>query len=285
MQGNLYTENGKSLVGKATVSGDLKESIDRAVGLIGGFKKVINDGDIVTIKPNLNTADPYPASTAPDFLKALGELILENGASKIRVVDSSTLRVPARETAQRIGLFEVIDALDGELIFLEEHDWVKVKFPRGQYMKSGALGGPIVNPGTLVVAPCLKTHRLARFTGAMKIFVGWLRKRDRLLMHARNLEQKIVDLASYFSPSLIVMDARECFVTGGPMAGHVECTEVVLASGDMVAIDVEGVRMIQKFNAENRLDMDVWELPQIKHAVELGIGAQSDEDIKLLTSN
>jgi len=283
MPENVYSENGKSLVGKVTVSGNLKESIKQAVSLIGGFGKAITDGDVVTIKPNLNTADPYPASTAPDFLKALGELLLDNGASKLRVVDSSTLRISARDTASTIGLFEVCDSLDAELIFLEEHDWVKVKFPKGRYMKAGSLGGPIVNPGTLIVAPCLKTHRLARFTGAMKIFVGWLKKSDRIRMHSRKLEQKVVDLASYFSPSLIVMDARECFVTGGPMAGQVECTEVVLASGDMVAIDVEGVKMLQRYGAKNRLDMDVWELPQIKHAVEIGIGAKSDDDIKVIT--
>ncbi|MFW9918992.1 MAG: DUF362 domain-containing protein [Candidatus Thorarchaeota archaeon] len=282
MLGTPYSENGKSLVGKVIVSGDLKESIDRAVELIGGFKKVIKEGDLVTIKPNLNTADPYPASTAPDFLKALGELLLENGAGKLRVIDSSTLRVSARETAEKIGFFDVLDSLDAEFVFLEEHKWIKVKFPKGKYMRSGSLGSPVVNPGTLVLAPCLKTHRLARFTGAMKLFVGWLKKTDRIMMHARKLEQKVVDLASYFSPSLIVMDARECFVTQGPMYGQVECSEVILASGDMVAIDVEGVKMLQSYDAENRLNMDVWEIPQIKHAVDLGIGSKSDEEIEVI---
>lgn len=282
---NVYVENGKSIVGKVSLSGDLKQTIDKAVQLIGGFGKSIKDGDVVTIKPNLNTADPYPASTAPDFIKALGELLLENGASKLRVVDSSTLRVSARKVAQKIGLVDVVDALDGELIFLEEHDWVKVKFPRGKYMKSGSIGKPVANPDRLVLAPCLKTHQYARFTGSMKLFVGWLKKTDRIKMHMRHLEQKIVDLASYFHPSLIVMDARECFVTGGPMSGQVECTEVILASGDMLAIDVEGVKMIQKYGSQNRLDMDVWHLPQIKHAVEIGIGAKSDDDIKVVEAS
>lgn len=282
MSRTVYSKDGKFLVGKVVVSQNLKDSIDKAVQMIGGFDRSIKRGDVITIKPNLNTADPFPASTSPDFIKALGELLLENGASKIRLVDSSTLRVSARETAEKIGLLDVLDSLDAEYIFLEEHNWVKVKFPRGKYMRSGSLGGPIVNPGNLVLAPCLKTHRLARFTGAMKLFVGWVKKTDRLRMHIRRLEEKIVDLASYFSPSLIVTDARECFVTGGPMHGQVECTKVILASGDMVAIDVEGVKMLQKYDVKNRLNMDVWELPQIRHAVELGLGASSDNDIKLI---
>jgi uncharacterized protein (DUF362 family) len=102
-------------------------------------------------------------------------------------------------------------------------------------------------------------------------------------MHARNLERKVADLASYFSPDLIVMDARTCFITGGPASGQCSSPNLVLASGDMVAIDVEGVRTIQCCNAKNRLNMDVWEVPQIQRAVEIGIGAKSENDIEIVT--
>lgn len=278
-------EEGKHLVGKTRVGGSLKESIRHAVDLIGGFEKTIQSGDHVTIKPNMNTADPYPASSASDFIKALGELILDAGAEKLRIVESSTILVSARGVAEKIGMLEVAEGLDAEFVFLDEHDWIKVKFPRGKYLKAGSLGKPIVNPGKLVLAPNLKTHRLARYTGAMKLFVGWIKKRDRIRMHARRLESKVVDLASYFKPSLVVMDARECFVTGGPAAGTIECAEVILASGDMVSVDVVGVKLLQSYGAKNRLDMDVWDVPQIRHAVELGIGAQSDEDIKVIESS
>jgi hypothetical protein len=50
----------------------------------------------------------------------------------------------------------------------------------------------------------------------------------------------------------------------------------------MVAIDVEGVKIIQCCNAKNKLDMDVWDIPQIQRAVEIGIGAKSDSDIELV---
>ena len=103
-------------------------------------------------------------------------------------------------------------------------------------------------------------------------------------MHARRLEQKVVDLASYFQPSLIVMDARKCFVTGGPMSGGLECSGFILASGDMVSIDVEGVKILQSYGARNRLGGNVWDLPQIAHAVELGIGAKSDAEIELVVN-
>ncbi len=172
--------------------------------------------------------------------------------------------------------------IGADFIYLDEHEWVKVRFPKGKTMKSGSIGKPLLDTEKVVIAPCIKTHRLARYTGAMKLFVGWIKPRDRLLMHARKLEPKIADLASYFTPNLIVMDGRRCFVTGGPASGQVECSNVILASGDMIAIDVEGVRLLQSYNASNRLEMNAWQVPQIRHASSLGIGASSDDDIQLL---
>ena len=276
-----FMNNGRYLVSKVAAETDLKTSVQRAVDLLGGLDKVISDSDKVTIKPNLNTADPYPASSDPAFIKALGEVILEAGASKIEIIESSTMRVSTRRVAEKVGLDIVADELDADLIFLDEHDWVKVKFPRGKYLKGGSIGKPIMDIQKLVLAPCLKTHFLAGFTGSMKIFVGWIKYSQRIRMHARKLQPKIADLASYFNPDLIVMDARTCFVEGGPSSGTCSSPGVILASGDMVSVDVEGVKLIQCCNAKNKLDMDVWDIPQIKRAVEIGIGATRDSDIEL----
>ena len=274
--------DGKFLVGKVVATSDLKDSIRRSIDLIGGFEEFLKGSDRVTIKPNQNTADPYPASSDPEFIRALGELLLENGASKIQIIESSMFRLKTREIASQTGLGKIAEDLDADLIFLDENDWVKVSFPRGLVMKSGHIGKPLLDIDKLVLAPCLKTHFLAKYTGAMKLLMGWVRGRDRLKMHARNLEAKIPDLASYFSPDLIVMDARTCFVEGGPASGVCSNPGLILASGDMVAIDVEGVRTIQRCDGNNKLDSDVWSIPQIKHAVDVSLGARSDEEILII---
>ncbi|MFW9769506.1 MAG: DUF362 domain-containing protein [Candidatus Thorarchaeota archaeon] len=274
--------NDRFLVSKVVAEADLKKTVKQAVDLIGGLDKVISPADKVTIKPNLNTADPYPASSDPAFIKALGEVILEAGASRLEIMDSSTIRVPTRGVAEKIGLNVVADELDADLILLDEHEWVKVKFPRGKHMKSGSIGKPVLDIQKLVLAPNIKTHFLAWYTGSMKLFVGWLKHSQRIKMHSRKLQEKVVDLASFFNPDLIVMDARTCFVEGGPATGTCSNPGVILASGDMVSVDVEGVRIIQCCNAKNKLNRDVWEIPQIRHAVEIGIGARSDSDIELL---
>lgn len=272
------------LVSRVQASDNLKADIKKAIELIGGLNQLIQPGDLVTIKPNMNTADPYPASSDADFIQALGELILEAGAGKLQIMDASTQRVCTRDVGEEIGLCDVAMDLNADFISLDEHPWIKQSFPHGKYLKSGHIGEPALNLGKLVIAPCLKTHFLAKFTASMKVMMGLLKRQDRLKMHMRKLEYKIADLASYFQPTLVVMDARKVFVTKGPSSGRLETPNIILASHDMVAIDVVGVKLLQSYNAENKLNKPVWELGQIARAKEIGFGATSDEDIHVIKS-
>lgn len=277
-----FVRDGKYLVSKVQASSDLGESIRRAVDLIGGFDKAIARGDRVTIKPNLNTVDPFPASSDAEFIEALGRNILDAGAEKLQIIDSSMVTASTRDIAAGTGMTEVAQRLGADLLFLEEHPHTRVKIPNGKFLKETRIGKPLLDIGKLVLAPCLKTHKYARFTASMKLFVGWMNRRDRFKMHTGHLEEKVVELASFFHPVLIVMDARKVFVTGGPASGGVETPGIILASGDMVSIDVQGVRILQSYKADNKLDMDVWDLPQICRAKEMGIGAASDDDINVI---
>lgn len=270
------------LVSKVQASDNLKADIRKAIELIGGLDQLIQSGDLVTIKPNMNTADPYPASSDADFIQALGEVLLDAGAGKLQIMDASTQRVCTRDVGEEIGICDVAMDLNADFISLDEHPWIKQSFPQGKYLKGGKIGEPALNLGKLVIAPCLKTHFIAKFTASMKVMMGLLKRQDRLKMHMRKLEFKIADLASYFHPTLVVMDARKVFVTKGPASGQLETPNVIFASQDMVAIDVEGVRLLQSYDAKNKLNKPVWELGQIARAKEIGFGATSDDDIKLI---
>lgn len=283
MSANPYVRNGKFLVSKVSVGADLRTAIEKSVKLIGGFGKAINPGETVTLKPNLNTADPFPASSDPEFIKTLGELILNAGAARLRIIDSSTLYDSTRKVATKLGLDRVAQELGAELTLLDEHEWVRVEIPKGFYLKNVRIGKPLLDMGKLILAPCIKTHKFASYTGAMKLFVGWVKPSDRLKMHARHLEEKVAEVASRFSPSLVVMDARKVFVTGGPASGEVREPGLVIASGDVVSADVVGVRILQGYNADNRLGRDVWQLSQIRHAVQIGLGAKSDDEIDVVS--
>ena len=64
-----------SQVIKTQASQDLQADIKKLIQpLIGNITDFIKPNDRVLLKPNFNTADPFPASTANDFLAAIIEI-------------------------------------------------------------------------------------------------------------------------------------------------------------------------------------------------------------------
>ena len=100
-------------------------------------------------------------------------------------------------------------------------------------------------------------------------------------MEMSHLEEKIADINLCWQPDLILADGRKAFVTGGPNRGTVVEPGLVLASGDLVAIDAEMVKVLLGYNARNWLLPDPWRLPQITAARNLGLGSGRNDYIVL----
>jgi uncharacterized protein (DUF362 family) len=98
------------------------------------------------------------------------------------------------------------------------------------------------------------------------------------------MDMKMIELSLPLGPDLIIMDGRKSFVTDGPAEGEVVEPGVVMASGDRIAIDVEGVKILQSYPRDNLIKMPAWEMPLIRRAIELGLGASSEDDYMVLAS-
>lgn len=96
------------------------------------------------------------------------------------------------------------------------------------------------------------------------------------------MKEKLVDLNLVVHPNLIIMDGRKCFITGGPFSGDVRNPNVILASGDRVAMDVESIKVIQSFEG-SKLKDNPWNYTQIRQATALGLGARSENEYTILT--
>ena len=68
------------------------------------------------------------------------------------------------------------------------------------------------------------------------------------------------------------MDGRKAFISGGPERGRLAEPGLVFASGDLVAIDVEAMKVLLTYQARNRLAGDPWQSPQIVTALKHGLG-------------
>ena len=73
------------------------------------------------------------------------------------------------------------------------------------------------------------------------------------------------------------MDGRKAFVSGGPDRGDLVRPGIIMASGDMVAIDVEGLKVLLSYRARNRLPDNPWDAPQVVTALKHHLGCKEGE--------
>ena len=282
MGSDRFTMGGQALVSKVKPSGDLKLSIEQAVTAIGGFERLVEPGDTILVKPNFNTADPVPAASDPQFVRAIIELLYEQGAHKVVLGESSTISVSTRDTLERTGMLQAATETGAVVTVFDEEDWVTVE-TGGEFLKRVAVARAALEADKIVYACCLKTHRFADFTMSLKLAMGFVRPQDRLKMHLWRLREKLVDLNLILKPDLILMDARLCFISGGPSKGTIREPGLVLASGDRLGIDVEGIKIIQSY-PDHTMCQSPWEVPMIQRAADLRLGATNEQDYQIIHS-
>lgn len=269
------------IVTKAKATQDLKSDIQKLLKPLEGIEKFIKPGDKVLLKPNLNTDDPFPGSSSSDFLEAVIEIVKTARPARVILGDSCTMSMKTEEVMKTLGIFEMAKRLGIEVLNFEKAKFIRKKIA-GKYLKSIRVPAVLDEIDRLILLPCLKTHRFARFTMSLKLGVGFMKKIDRMLLHATHFEEKVAEINLAYKPDLIILDGRKAFVSHGPDRGELVEPNILIAGTDCVAVDIEGLKILKSYPADNKLTGDIWQLPQIKRAVELGLGVRSESQYNLV---
>jgi uncharacterized protein (DUF362 family) len=277
---NPWLRDNQPIVAKVKAKGDVRLAVEQAIALMGNLKQIIGKGDRVFVKPNFNSPDPFPAATDLAFLQAVIELILEAGA-KVTIGESAgAVWRPTKKVFNQRGVPELARRLGVELIAFDDrpNDWVQINI-NGDYLSRVVMPRSAYEADKMVYLPCMKTHILGAFSGAIKLIFGFVAPGQRRSFHLGHLQEKLAEVSLCWQPDLIVMDGRKAFITGGPHSGQLAEPDLVLASGDLVAIDVEAIRVILAYRASNKLPANPWELPQIATALKHGLGPREGKYI------
>ncbi len=275
---NQWRVKGKPAVAKVKTNIDIERSVERSLNLLGNsLGNIFHHGDKVMVKPNFNSPDPFPASTDMSFLRIVIEMLLETGA-KVTIGESSGgIWRPTRNVLLKKGVYELAASLSVELIAFDDlpDQWVRIKI-NGDYLKEVAMPRSAYESDQIVYLPCLKTHRLAGYSGALKLAFGFVHPGERRGFHFSFREEKLAEISLCWQPDLIIMDGRKAFVTGGPNSGKMVEPGLILASGDLTAIDVEAIKILNSYHVKNRLPADPWQSVQITTALKqrLGVGKE-----------
>lgn len=252
----------------------LENSINRVLDPLGGISNFISKTDSVLVKPNFNTGDPFPASTDSEFLYTVLKLIRKY-SSKITLIESSTIRANTRRIIEK-SMKDKLDELNIPLITEKDFEYqsIDLKSFGVKYLKSIKFPKILFNPNTkIILLPCMKTHFIGEYTGALKLAVGFMERKQRIKMHiSRKIPEKVAEMNLGYKPDLIIMDARKVFVTGGPAKGKVETPLKVLAGTSRLTLDIRGVEIIQSYKERNKLENKTpLEIRTIKRAIELNV--------------
>ena len=275
------------------------KTTDRAQGVRRGLDLLgINPfrGKSVLLKPNFNSADKVPGSTHNDILRSLVEYLWDAGAQSITVADRSGMG-DTRRVMERKGIPDMAGELGFETLVLDElgtDDWVLVEPPDSHWERGFLFPRPFLEADRIIQTCCLKTHRYGgHFTISLKNSVGMVAKLGpdgynymSELHNSPNQRKMIAEINTAYHPALVVVDAIEAFVRGGPASGKRVSPEVVLVGTDRIALDAVGVAILRSFGTTTEVEKgQIFEQEQIARAASLGLGISRPEDIELLTDD
>jgi len=247
------------------------------------------EGHEALIKPNFNTADPFPASTHNDTLVKLIEELRNRGSGPITLGERSG-PPPTEEVLEDKGIYQLSEKYGFDLINfdkLSEEDLPLQKPERSHWKNGFRVARPVLEADKVVSTCCLKTHQFGgEFTMSLKLSVGIVPRRGYDYMgelhSSSDMRKMIAEINQVYSPSLILMDAMEVFTDGGPSSGERKRANLIVAGIDRVAVDAVGVAILKTLGSNDEImGTNAFQQEQIKRAAELGLGVDGPEKINL----
>ncbi len=237
----------------------------------------LEKGKTTILKDNISWHFPYPsANTTPWQLEGAIRALQEEGYADIVDVHNNTVVTDPRK-GERLNKYDVLYKKYNipVLYNFEEKDikWIKYEpkgemlvlpeiYPHGIYIPKYFLDKNIVH------LPTVKTHIYTTMTGALKNAFGGLLNTRRHYTHSV-IHETLVDLLTIqkeiHSGLFCLMDGTTCGSGPGPRTMTPVKKDIIMASGDMVAIDAVSAK-IMGFNP-----MDI-KCIRLAHEAGLGIG-------------
>ena len=278
----------------------LLKTTDRAVGV----PELINQIGLsdypkkqIAIKANFNSADPFPASTHLDTLRAIIISLKNAEVATITLAERSGMG-NTENVLEQMGVFALSKELGFETLILDnigKDDWVKFNRDKTHWLHGFYLAKVFHDADKIVQTCCLKTHRFGgHFTLSLKNSVGMVAKKvpgeiyDYMWeLHGSPFQrQMIAEINNNYNLDFVIMDGIKAFISEGPEKGTVVKPNLLLASRDRVAIDAVGVAILKLYGAKGKIgEEEIFKQDQLKRAAGLSFGVKSTDEIKLTALN
>jgi len=235
------------------------------------------------IKLNLSWTKYFPScSSQPWQVEGAVRTLIEDGYSREKLipVENKTVVTNPRKGARNNKWLPILEKYGLEFVPLPDVEWMVYPFkspllklneifPEGIQIPMMYVGKSILH------LPTVKTHGHSTTTGAVKNAFGGLLKEVRHYAH-KYIHEVLVDLLYMqreLHPGLFcVMDGTVCGNGAGPRTMLPEIKNIILASGDSLAIDAVAAKI---------MGFEPMEIPYIRMAHERGLGVGDLREVEI----
>ncbi len=228
----------------------------------------------VFVKPNIVTANRayiHDSYTHPHVVEAMLINLADHETENITIGESSGFGIPSRLFFHESGYTEMAARRDVRLLNLNEDRLQKVELKNGRHHRHMLLSEHLSNADVKIWMPKLKYHIFASITHALKLNIGILVHKERMLYHDHRIHEKIVDLLETGMPDIVLGDAVN-ITYGFESAPYPVRLGVLIGANDPLAADVVAAH-IMGYRPED--------VKHLKIASERGYGSLNVEDIEI----
>jgi uncharacterized protein (DUF362 family) len=248
---------------------------------LAGVREALDPAAPTALKVNISWQHYYPACSTTPWQGTIRGLRLAGFRNQVAVQNGAVV-VDSHEGERRNKHGTVLERHDVASVHVTDPGvpWVRYA-PKGELLAlnrifpDGIEIPELLFGKNVVHLPTVKTHVFTTITGAMKNGFGGLLNNKRHWAHAQ-IHETLVDLLMIqqeIHPGIFaVMDGTIAGEGPGPRAMRPHVKNLILASGDLVAIDAVSARL-QGF--------DPLSLPFIRMAHERGLGIGDPEQIEV----
>jgi uncharacterized protein (DUF362 family) len=200
----------------------------------------------ILIKPNVVCSTPVvrSAHTHTAVVEAAVNVLRRRAAgSEISIGESGGMAIPTRLFFHHAGYSGMARRVGVPLRDFNEERWVRIRLSRAKWHKTMFVAKSLYEANYKIWMPKLKFHNACRITNAIKLNIGILTHKERMLYHDDRLDEKIVDLLEVGYPNLIVSDAVEIGY-GSEFAPYPHHLGAILIANDPLAMDMVAARVL-----------------------------------------
>lgn len=231
----------KALVGLVRTSPDgILEQVRRAMEL-ADWRQFISAGAEVSLKVNLGWDKLVPgAISAPWVVEGVIQTIREH-VGRIYLVESDQVVVDVENALRKTRLDRLCERYGVEWVNMSRGEFVRLQSEDRLVLKDIYIP-EILTRTEVITLPLMKTHNKSTITGAIKNQWGCL----QTLRHNFHpmLSPALVDVNALVRPCFGVMDGTVALEGNGPKSGQPKEMNLVLASGDLVALDTVAAQIM-----------------------------------------